>query len=330
MVEGDGQRPKEGFVRSKVVGLVGLLSLSGGLWLGGCEGAGRAITPGGSAPIERATQHPPAYAEVAKGYNARVRRLEALRASADVVLDTIDDSGKPKSHQAEASLQFLRPHKVSLKISKVSNEIFLLGANGESYWWLDLSGDEKVALVGTVSKATRESGQAFGVPVHPLDFVELLGIQPLPEAMAGGAAPATRGVVRWTTDGRSVAVTMPAREGFKRLILDPSDYTPRRIELLDDVFRTVVSATHEKYQRVNVVGDAGAGAWMPSRIAIEVPANKARLDLTLFNIVNPGESKIKPMVFDMQGLIRDRDIQRVISLDERGVRRAASAPGGPR
>lgn len=303
-----------------VSGMVALAAM-----LAGCEGTGGRGSTAKPGPIVVPTKDPPPYAEIAKAYNARVRRLEALRASADVVLDTVDDKGKASSHQAEASLQFVRPQKVSLKISKVSNEVFLLGANTESYWWLDLSGDEKVALMGTVSKATRESGRAFGVPVHPLDFVELLGIQPLPEMMASGAAPSTRGVVRWTADGRSVALTMPAREGFKRMILDPTDYTPERIELLDDVFRPVVSSRHEKYQRVNVVGEAGAGAWMPTRIAIDVPASQTKLDLTLFNLTNPGAEKIKPMVFDMQGLIRDRDIQRVISLDERARAKASTS-----
>lgn len=303
-----------------------------GLVLTGCEGAGGGAKNGPSGAMVKRSDEPPLYSEIAKAYNARVGRLEALRASADVVLDTVDDQGKSTSHQAEASLQFLRPQKVSLKISKVSNEIFLLGANNEVYWWLDVSGDEKVALTGKVSKATRESGRAFGVPVHPLDFVELLGIQPLPEVMASGAAPSTRGVVRWSADGKSVAVTMPAREGFKRLILDPTDYTPQRIELLDDVFRPVVTSKHEKYQKVNVVGDAGAGAWMATRIAIDVPASQTKLDLTLFNLTNPGVEKIKAMVFDMQGLIRDRAIERVISLDDRvrgnaGVTRGASGDG---
>lgn len=310
------------------VGRGGVLIAVGAMVVGvlvGCEGSGGKGPGGGPSPMVKVTKEVPAYGEIASAYNARVRRLEALKASADVVLDTVDDKGKPSSHQAEASLQFLRPQKVSLKISKVSNEIFLLGANNEMYWWLDVSGDEKVALTGKVSKATRESGRAFGVPVHPLDFVELLGIVPLPEAMAGGAPPATRGVVRWSADGEYVVVTMAAREGFRRMYLDPKDYTPDRIELLNDVFRPVVTAKHEKYQKVNVVGEAGAGAWMPTRIAIDVSASQTKLDLTLFNLTNPGVEKIKPMVFDMEGLIRDRGIERVISLDDRGAKGNAGA-----
>lgn len=303
-----------GFIRGLVVALC-----AAGMCLifVGCDGAGGAKRTGAIGEAKRVDRPLPAYGEIAKAYNARVRRLEALRANADVVLDTVDDKGKASSHQAEASLQYLRPEKVSLKISKVSNEIFLLGANTESYWWLDLSGDEKVALTGKVSKATRESGRAFGVPVHPLDFVELLGIMPLPEPAGDGTPPAMRSVVRWSADGENLAVTVQAREGFKRLILNPGDFTPVRVELLDDVFHPVVTARHEKYQPVNVVGEAGAGAWMATRVLIDVPASQTKLDLTLFNLVNPGAAKIKPMVFDMEGLIRDRDIQRVISLDDR-------------
>lgn len=296
-------------------------------WLAACEGAGGRRPGGETGSSVVPAKDVPAYAEIEKQYNARVRRLEALRASADVVLDTVDEKGKSVSHQAEASLQFIRPQKVSLKISKVSNEIFLLGANAQSYWWLDLSGEEKVALTGLVSRATRESGRTFGVPVHPLDFVELLGIQPLPVATSSTMPASTRAVVRWTADGNAVAVTMPAREGFKRLVLDPSDFTPVRIELLDDVFRLVVSARHEKYQKVNVVGDAAAGAWLPTRVLIDVPASHTKLDLTLFNLTNPGVEKIKPLVFDMDGLIRDRDITRVISIDERGPQGRAGVPG---
>lgn len=308
--------------------LVGVLGgMSGCEGAGGKAGGGAASGGATSGAAVRPTVEPPSYAEVAKNYNARVRRLEAFKASADVLLETVDPNGKREEHQAEASLQFIRPSKVSLRIDKVSNTIFLMGSNAESYWWLDLTADEKTALVGSVSKATRESGEAFGVPVHPLDFIELLAILPLPEAMGDGRTPAGRGVVRWSADGVSLAVTMPAREGFKRLIVNPKDYSATRVELLDDVFRPVVTARLDKYQKVNVVGEAAAGAWVATRVDIDVSATKSRMSLTLFNLTNPGVEKFKAIVFDLPFMLKDRGIQRVISLDDRPRRAQARGDG---
>src|SRR4051812_43924162 len=172
----------------------------------------------------------PPYATVATAYNARVTRLERIAAAGDVRVHYKNDSGNPLSEQCESNVQLALPANVAIRLDKVGQAIFYLGSNETRYWWFDLT-NEKSALVGSHDKPTPESVAAFGLPVHPLDLLEVFAIKPVP---APDSEQATHASLAWSRDARSLGITLPGRwQGQRRFWLDPNTYDPIRVELLD-------------------------------------------------------------------------------------------------
>lgn len=219
------------------------------LWLAGCAGG-----DGGAGPAEPLTP-PPTYAEVAGAHNARVGRVPRLWARIATTVWYPDEDGKEREEQFEGHLQVIRPDRVSLSFSKVGDEYAALGCNAESYWWVERI-DEPRALVGTHEKATPERMRELGIPVYPLDLIELLGVTELPES---GEEP------RWS-EGQ-VEVRAPVRSGTKRMLLDARTLEPTRVEILDGTGQVLVWSSLERYRDVDTpaVGDeprVPGDAWM--------------------------------------------------------------------
>lgn len=214
--------------------------------LAGCAGQDR---PTGLEPgtrVERGAA--PAYEEVARVYNARADELGKVRSYSTVRMWYTDDEGREQQEQVEALLMLSQPRKMFFRIDKISDDQALLGSDDTRYWWIDLS--ERKAWIGTHEMASPERLAEFALPVHPLDFIEMLGVRPLP---AGGLPP------RWTDDGRFLVVDAPAHTGAKRLWLDPGEgemplFEPARIELFDRGGAPVLSADLLEYARPDEVG----------------------------------------------------------------------------
>jgi hypothetical protein len=272
-------------------------------------------------PIARG-QVPP-YATVATAYNARVARLERLAAAGDVRVHYKDDKGKPLSDQVESNVQLALPASVAVRLDKVGQAIFYLGSNDTRYWWFDLT-DEKTALVGSHDKATPESVAAFGLPVHPLDLLEIFAIKPIPAAESEQAAHAA---LAWSKDGRLLGLTLPGRwQGSRRFWLDPKTYDPLHVELLDNSGRVGASAVLSRYEQVEVIGDARVHPRMATDFQIDLPTQQAKVALRLSGLKNPGEAQ-KPKLFDLDFLLKYYKIQKTIDIDQHQPGRRAALDG---
>lgn len=263
------------------------------------------IEPNGGSPVVH-TGPLPSVGDVIARYNARVARLEAVESPIELVVTGVDAQGKPTKNQGEGNLKMVRPRRVALRIDKVSQTIFWLGSNDEKYWWFDLGGDEKVALVGTHAKATPEVVSRFGLPVHPADLLDLAGVAPLE---ASGAA-----TIRWAS-GPGVVLELPGRWGVKRLTIEPTSGEASKVEMLDSNGNVVASSTLEKYERVPVRGDAAAEARMATRLIADIPGARATVELLIHTPVNNGEARIKAANFDYDDLKSRMGIQREVDLD---------------
>ena len=121
-----------------------------------------------------------------------------------------------RQEQVEGTLGWVRPRRVILTFTKVGELYGILGSNENLYWWIQL-GKEKSAVWGEHAKVTEERTRRLGIPVQPLEVVELLGIT----ALAGEGA-----AVEWSADGRSLVVTTPSAEGMRRVWMDPATHEP--------------------------------------------------------------------------------------------------------
>jgi len=235
-----------------------------------------------------------------------------------------DKNGKERQDQFEGHLQFLRPDQLLLTFDKVGNTYAALGCNQQKYWWIE-KGQEGggKAYVGDTAKATPERIAELGLPVHPLNFVELLGITPLPEEDAADGETKAE----WSPDGQHLVVTAPGRLGQRRLWLDPVRHIPLRVDLLDTGGEVAISATLEprKYQFVAV--RSPRDDWtpvVPGELEAVQQSDGLRVRMTLFDPETAG-SKPKPTVFDLDRLLKILEVQQVIPLDPREAAPAAPA-----
>lgn len=273
---------------------------------GGGEGSGDGKIPDGPAP---------SYADVAAAYNARVARLEAIQGTLDLVVTGTDKDGRAQKDQGEGNLTFVRPGKVALRVDKVSQTYFWLGSDDEKFWWFDLRGEEKVAVVGAHASATPDQAAHLGLPVHPLDLLELAGVVPLAEE--------ARGTPHWAPGG-SVVVDLPGRWGVRRLTIEPKSGEARAVELLDSAGGVVVRSELSRYETVPVRGDAAATPRVATRLVARLPSNGASVELVLHGLKNPGADRIKPGNFDYADLKGHFAITREVDAAELGHAREGS------
>lgn len=261
-----------------------------------CNGAGPRA-PTGPAP---------AWSEVVPAYNGRAEAMKRFWSRATVRFTAKDAEGKRRTEQGDGYVQVIQPAHVSLSVgSYLDRMYFYLGCNAERYWWIDsMKDDAHVALVGSIPLANRERSAELGVPVHPLDLLELLAITPLPEE---GADPV------WSGDGASIMLQAPARWGTRRVFLDRLTRDPVRVELLDDAGRLVASADHRLHIPVRIEG-AGVYPSIGGRITIALPTLEAEV---IIDLKDPESSTARPKAraFDLDALLRATRTTDVRSLD---------------
>jgi hypothetical protein len=280
--------------------------------LAGCSG-----TPGRTGEARSGGTPPPAvpeYSSIAAAYNARIAGLARLSSPVSVVIDRRRDEGEGRTRdQLDGNLSIMPPSSTALRLDKAGVNAAYLGSNDFAYWWLDLSGSEPVALAGTHLKASRDDAADFGLPVHPLEFIELLGVLPLP------AEPAVDDAIRWTPDGASLVVAAPSRWGVRRFLLDPSTMEPRAIELLDDRGTLAVGAALSEFRPAFIEGRPGVSVQVPTKVELLIPGDDTRVLLVLASPKVP--LKINPRAFQLSGLIESYGVRRFVDQDARGERR---------
>ncbi len=247
-------------------------------------------------------------------WNTRVERLERLWARVTVVVDTVDGAGKAVTEQAEGHLQVERPRGVALSLGKLGETYLYLGSNDERYWWIDVVDREnRAAVTGRHDAVTMEKAARLGVPVHPLELVEVLGLTPIGVGVGEGA------VVRGAT-----ITTTTATGGRVVRVLDPTTYEPVRIDVLDRAGEMVLSASHEAYQLASVRDDTRVRPRVPGRVIVEAPTVPATVRLALYD---PENKAIRAIAFDFEGLLRAFRVETVYDLD--ATAGAGGAGAGP-
>lgn len=292
----------------------------GALWMGavglGAAGGCQRSDPSESSPLRNGPL--PAYRVIAEAYNARLAGLERLSTYTSVRFWYTDEKGKERTEVLDAKLQVVLPARMSLRMDKVSTTVAILGCDEDRYWWMEL-GDAPRAMVGSHAKATPERlgeiGGAGGVPVHPLDMIELLGITPLPmgEPVQGAGLETT---VEWSSDGRAIGLTVPGRSGRRRIWVDPTDFRPLKIELLamGGDGTPEVAAWSELGRAIGVeVRLARVQPRIPGEIVIHAPRARVRLVLSSPETPRTGP---RPEVFSLERLLSNYRIREVRSLDE--------------
>lgn len=300
--------------------LRGCLAFCALMPLAACE-TGQA-KPGPNGP-DRVSGPLPAYATIAGAYNARVKRLEKLTAQVTVVIDAPNEGGGRINEQVEGSLQIKPPREIALRLDKVGQTLFYLGSNSDKYWWFDLS-KERIAQVGVHSRVTPDAASRFGLLIHPLDLIELIGMTPLPPPGPSGLPKDAK--LAWSRDGLAWQLDLPGRWGARRYLLDPKTGDPVQIELLDGKGRVNVSAAMGKYQRVEIRGDMTVYARLPEYYSIVVPHEDTRATLSLYGPTNPAE-RWKEGPFDLERLLSAYGIERIIDVDAAAAKtRTSSTP----
>jgi hypothetical protein len=267
----------------------------------GCAGTPR----GDGKPVKPAASGARAGASaIVQAYNTRVRDLARLRAPVTMIIDSPKEGGGRTRDQVEGSLQVMLPSSVALRIDKVGQSLAYLGSNDLRYWWFDL-GDQKRAYVGAHALASMEKARRFGLPVHPLDLVELAGITPLPNA---SLLKFSRGA-----DGHDV-VEVPGRWATRRLHLNPTTHEPTRIEIVERDGRVAVASRLSRYQAVEVDGNVYSAARIAGQMEIDIEGAGVKASIAVVEPKNPG-AKLRLKGFDLEAMLESHNIKDVVDMD---------------
>ncbi len=263
----------------------------------GCAGLPRGEEP--PKPVRGASD----VAAIVEAYNTRVRDLSVLRAPVTMVINSPKEGGGRTRDQVEGTLQFMLPSSVALRIDKVGQALAYLGSNDAQYWWFDL-GDQKRAYVGAHAMASMEKARRFGLPVHPLDLVELAGVTPLPNA---SLLTLTR-----SATGEDI-VDVPGRWATRRLYLDGA-HEPVRIEIVGRDGRVAVSSRLSRYQAVEVDGNVFTKARIAGQVEISISDADVKASISIVEPKNPG-GKLRLKAFDLSAMLSSYNIKDVVDMD---------------
>jgi hypothetical protein len=256
----------------------------------------------------------PDAAAVIAAYNRRVADLSRLRSPLSAVLDLpeLNEQGEPTGSrtkdQLDGNLQLIQPDRVSLRMDKVQQTVFFMGAGNGQYWFITM-GDDPAAYKGEMSKATLAKARSLGLPIHPLDLLDLMAITPLP----------SNAQVAWW--GERIRVTAAARWGTRELLLDPATFEPSAVWLRDRAGDIAVWAELTNYKDAPVAGKGAATARIPGRVRAQVPgvtsAGDAFIELFLAKPENPG-LRLREKQFDFAAVLDASGAKEVIDIDAAG------------
>lgn len=243
--------------------------------------------------------------DIVLAHNERVAALDRLWARVSVQVLARNEKGKRLRDQGEGHIQIVQPSSIALSLGKVGQTLLYLGSNEQFYWWIDLvDSDDKVALVGRHERVTMEKAAMLGVPVYPRDLVHMLGITPLPETVA--AAP-----LEWDSHSHA-GIRAPTESGEQRVWFDVDAMQPVKVELFDHSGRLVLTSELDRYDFVNVMGDATVKPKIAERADITIAVDDTRVKLSLYD---PENRAIRPTAFDFERLVRGFGVDTIYDLD---------------
>lgn len=261
-------------------------------------------------------------------HNARVADLQTLRTPVTLLIDAPkgDESGKRLQEQVEGNLQLIQPYQVSLRVDKVGQTLFVMGSNAERYWWIEF-GDERWAYVGATALATPRKAARFGLPVHPLDLIELAAITPL----SSGARMA------WDSQRQLLRVVDGAKWGTRVLLCSVETRRPggdsdvyvevKGVWLADQTGRIVAWSELSRLAMVPVDGNTRSLAAMAHNVLVHVPGRDTNVEVVIIDPENPGK-RIKTGQFDVAKVLDTYDVKDITDIDEE-AQEIASQDGLP-
>jgi uncharacterized RDD family membrane protein YckC len=242
-------------------------------------------------------------------HNQNVEKLDRLWARTELRLQGVDQDGNDLDETAEGHFQFIRPGRVSLTVNKVGETYFCLGSNEIFYWWMDLR-KPRSALMGEIAKATPKTVERFGVPVHPLDLIDLVGIMPIE------AEDAEAGTLAWSADGNQAELLVQGRWGPRVFSFSSPGSKLTGVRLLDASGKIVCESRIERTERVTFRDDPSVIAEAPVRMVISIPASSMQVTIVMHDPQNRGTA-MKDAAFKPDLLLKAYNIPQdmVRSLD---------------
>lgn len=299
---------------ARVLGAAALAACA--LAMGGCPHTGvRRV--GDEVDVAKPT---PAYERIAAIHNARVSKLTRIAGGANVGFKGVDADGERISEQGEGFFRLVTPRKLYLTVGKAGQTGFELGSNDTEYWWIDVQ--KPMAVVGSHAKYSGRVARRAGLPIHPLDMLELSGLTPLPTVFEGAARP----VVTWVAapkdvpGGQLVEIRLreTGRSGTVRtrvLGFTPGTYELRTARYVDSAGRTMALAELSDYGDVKDAAEGVAIGRIATRVVVSDATRGTEVTLWLYDLEdNP--RKIKDRMFDFGALCREYRVDEIVSLDE--------------
>lgn len=306
--------------RAKV--LVTALLVAGVATMPGCK------TPQSNPPLAQVKRPVPKFEEVAASVNTRVKDLQRVWARAVTSFTYTDGEGTKRTEQGEGFFQLLQPSRFALDIGKVGEVIVWAGCDDKRYW-LIRRGDEKTATVGRHDGVGADRLLEEGLPATPLNLIDLAGVTAVatPKAGTTGAkAPS----VGWTYDG-FWTLEEPRPYGTLYREIDPRTGEPRRV-VMRSAGKDRVASELENHVFMEL---ANTSDWprMPTRMTITDLATGNTITIGLEGMSDgirgrrPGNERLKPAVFDFEGLCKALGVEKIEDVDAAAVP-ARRAPVG--
>lgn len=247
-----------------------------------------------------------AYEPWAARFNENAAQLQQVWANAVVRLRWTDTDGRDRTEQGEGRLQLIQPNRVALNIGKVGETFVWIGSDPQRYWWIDLTGDQRVAFAGRHEFYAQSRARAYGVVVPPLDLTALLGIRQL---------PATGGAVQASADARLVGLTTTIDQRGSRLRtwLEPTTARAVQVELFTPQGQPDLVASLEAHDAVAVTGSALSPA-MPTRVRISHVPTRSLLTLDLSDLQD-GKRRMTQDAFSLPALLTQMRVTLLYDLD---------------
>ncbi|MEM6750245.1 MAG: hypothetical protein AAF612_07225 [Planctomycetota bacterium] len=261
------------------------------------------------------TAPPPSYAELVAVYNRRASNLSSFTAYATVKLDWVerDDDGELQDRHefGDARLIFRAPLEVALTVEKVGKLLLWAGSDGERFWVIDAaSDDERVAHLGAVRVA--RTADTDPLRMSAASAPDLLGMRPLPPLVAEPPViEAVAGGYRFVRPDDAVRITV-----------SPEDWSPVRVEVLDDAGWPVVRSelSGNVTAKLNQV-DPARWPSLPKTATVrpirpDGEPDSSRMELVIARI--DARKAVRDDWFDFDALVNALRVDEVVDLD--GVR----------
>jgi hypothetical protein len=158
----------------------------------------------------------------------------------------------------------------------------------------------------------------FGLPVLPLDLIELLAITPIDPAVEGTAQ------TRWVSE-KEGEIVFAVPGGSRAIRFDAKTLEPTAVELRDESGFAVVSSAMSEFEPTPIRGEPGLMPKFQRKTDIVLneldgvgkSGTRVRVTITAYDAEN---RPLNPALFDLPELVKRHRVSVVRSVDEMELR----------